>query len=96
MTMVLFYYGGGGNVMESRRQSTTPNLTQREQEVLALLLEGLTNRMIDERLHLSTSTVNEYVSKLLRKFQIQRRGQLMARFNTIQHFVPENVQSHEK
>ncbi len=39
------------------------DLTWREQEVLNLLSERLTNREIAERLHLSESTVKDYVHR---------------------------------
>lgn len=43
------------------------DLTQREQQVLRLLMEGLSNAQIGEQLHLSSRTVEKYVSKLLTK-----------------------------
>jgi two-component system response regulator DevR len=50
-------------------------LTSREQEILSLIAEGLTNRQIGERLFLAEKTVKNYVSKLLTKLGMQRRTQ---------------------
>ncbi|NUO36807.1 MAG: response regulator transcription factor [Dermatophilaceae bacterium] len=50
-------------------------LTDREQEILALIAEGLTNRQIGERLYLAEKTVKNYVSGLLAKLGFERRTQ---------------------
>ncbi|MFJ9695663.1 response regulator [Kitasatospora sp. NPDC101183] len=52
-----------------------PGLTAREQEVLALIGEGLTNRQIGERLYLAEKTVKNHVSRLLAKLGVERRVQ---------------------
>jgi RNA polymerase sigma factor (sigma-70 family) len=48
-------------------------LTPREQEVLRLLAEGLTNRQIAERLVVSEHTVHRHVTNLLRKLDLPSR-----------------------
>lgn len=50
-------------------------LSTRENEVLALIAEGLTNRQIGETLALAEKTVKNYVSSLLSKLGLQRRTQ---------------------
>jgi two-component system response regulator DevR len=50
-------------------------LTEREQEILGLIAEGLTNRQIGARLHLAEKTVKNYVSGLLAKLGFERRTQ---------------------
>ena len=50
-------------------------LSARENEVLALIAEGLTNRQIGETLALAEKTVKNYVSSLLSKLGLQRRTQ---------------------
>lgn len=50
-------------------------LTDREQEILALIADGLTNRQIGERLFLAEKTIKNYVSTLLAKLGMQRRTQ---------------------
>lgn len=48
-------------------------LNERERELLDLVAEGLTNRQIGERLHLSEKTVKNYVSALLKKLGMDTR-----------------------
>lgn len=59
------------------------NLTDREQEVLQLLADGLSNAQIGDQLHLSPRTVEKYVSSLLRKTETSNRAELV-------HFVMAN------
>lgn len=49
------------------------DLTPREHEVLALLVEGLNNRQIAEQLHVSPSTIKSHVSNILTKFGVYSR-----------------------
>jgi DNA-binding CsgD family transcriptional regulator/GAF domain-containing protein len=48
-------------------------LTPREREVAALVVEGLTDRKIAERLHLSRHTVSQYVKRIYRKLDVDSR-----------------------
>jgi len=50
-------------------------LTQREQDVLALIAEGQTNRQIGEHLALAEKTVKNDVTAILMKLGMQRRTQ---------------------
>ena len=58
-------------------QQPALGLTQREQEVLNVLTEGLSNAQIGDRLHLSPRTVEKYVSSLLRKTETSNRAELL-------------------
>lgn len=49
------------------------DLTPREEAILRLLTEGLTNAGIADRLHLSEGTVKNYVSEILGKLQANDR-----------------------
>lgn len=53
------------------------NLTQRERDVLKILSDGHSNIQIGERLHLSSRTVEKYVSSLLRKTDTSNRAELV-------------------
>ncbi|MCU1486723.1 MAG: putative two-component system response regulator [Actinomycetia bacterium] len=48
-------------------------LTDREQKILMLLADGLTNRQIGDRLYLAEKTVKNYVSSVLSKLGMRRR-----------------------
>jgi NarL family two-component system response regulator LiaR len=65
------------------RQATAPaspggGLTQREREVLALMVKGISNSQIAERLVLSRSTVNFHVSNVLGKLGVSSRTQAVS------------------
>lgn len=51
------------------------HLTDRERDLLDLLGEGLSNRQIAERMFLGERTVKNYVSRLLRKLDLDRRSE---------------------
>jgi len=61
-------------------------ITRREQEVLELLTTGLSNGEIGSKLHLSSRTVEKYVSSLLRKTTTNNRSELL-RFALQHHLV---------
>ncbi len=61
-------------------------ITHREQEVLELLTTGLSNTEIGNKLHLSSRTVEKYVSSLLRKTTTTNRSELL-RFALQHHLV---------
>jgi DNA-binding NarL/FixJ family response regulator len=52
-------------------------LTDREAKVLALVVDGLSNNQIGDRLYLSPRTVEKYVSNLLRKTTTSNRAELV-------------------
>ncbi|MBT2524301.1 response regulator transcription factor [Streptomyces sp. ISL-99] len=68
--------GSGGD--GAKGDSRLANLTEQERKILDLIGEGLTNRVIGERLHLAEKTIKNYVSSLLSKLGMQRRSQAAA------------------
>lgn len=50
-------------------------LSPQEERILDLVGEGLTNREIAERIHLSDKTVKNYVSTILQKLEVARRAE---------------------
>lgn len=57
------------------------NLTKREQEVLALVAQGMTNAQIAERLCLSSHTVQAHLSNLHQKTGTQNRTALAVQYS---------------
>lgn len=53
------------------------HLTTRERQVVELLVKGLSNAEIGSQLHLSSRTVEKYVSSLLRKTETSNRAELV-------------------
>ena len=58
---------------------TADPLTWREQDVLNLLAEHLTNREIAGRLNLAESTVKDYVGRILGKLHVKNRREAVER-----------------
>jgi DNA-binding NarL/FixJ family response regulator len=53
-------------------------VTSREVDVLALVMEGLSNKQIGERLYLSPKTVEKHVEHLMDKMRAASRVELAA------------------
>ena len=66
---------GAGN----GRDSSLPNLTAREQEILALIAEGARQAEIARRLSISQKTVATHIQNLLGKVGVHSRAELVAR-----------------
>ena len=55
-----------------RRASPLEGLTPRERDVLALMVEGLSNRGIADRLHVSPPAVEKHVTSIFEKLELGR------------------------
>lgn len=68
-------------LIQASRNSHKPgiDLTDREKEVLGLLVSGLTNPEIADRLVVSKSTVKFHVSSILSKLQVSSRTEAVAK-----------------
>jgi DNA-binding NarL/FixJ family response regulator len=75
-------------IREFRGTDNTPMLSAREQQVMDLLTENLTNAEIVMKLVISTGTVNTYVYRLLQKLHLRNRAEAIA--FTIQNRVRAN------
>jgi len=78
-------------VRSQQQMHTSPTqtepLTPREQDVLKLMGEGLSNRAIASQLSLSMSTVRVHVFNLLRKLNFEERGQAV--IYAVKHKSPQ-------
>jgi two-component system, NarL family, response regulator LiaR len=62
----------------SEAENLAAGLTRREQEVLALLVQGMSNPEIAARLYISRSTVKAHVSSILSKLGVASRGEAIS------------------
>jgi DNA-binding NarL/FixJ family response regulator len=69
----------GGRVME-RGTPGLDALSPREEEILRLLADGMTDREIGEALTISTRTVETHVSNILRKLDARNRAEAARRY----------------
>ncbi|HSQ18216.1 MAG TPA: response regulator transcription factor [Anaerolineales bacterium] len=72
--LVSDYLGRGS---QDVRPSSLDTLTAREEEVLALLADGLGNEEIGERLSISKHTVARHRENLMRKLELHSRSELV-------------------
>ncbi|NUM75010.1 response regulator transcription factor [candidate division KSB1 bacterium] len=74
----------------ARQQKANPpsrpaetRLTEREQELVALIGDGLSNNEIAQRLHISTNTVKSHVHNVLEKLSLRTRLQIANHSHTL-------------
>jgi len=71
------------DVRSERHEETDPeapkiaSLTPREREVIALVSEGLKNKLIGERLFISETTVTHHLSSIFSKLDVSDRLELI-------------------
>lgn len=58
-------------------------LTEREEEVAKLIIQGLNNREIADALHIAEGTTRNYISNLYGKLQVVDRAQAIVRLQTL-------------
>ncbi|TAJ46171.1 MAG: LuxR family transcriptional regulator [Herbiconiux sp.] len=68
----------GTTIFGRWEQVAGPDLSEREREIAALALDGLSNREIAERLVLSVRTVETHLLRVFRKLGVRRRSELGA------------------
>lgn len=68
-----------------------PMLTHREEQILRLIAEGLTNREISCNLSISESTVENHIHKIFSKLGISNRAQAVAHAFRLRIVSPEDV-----
>jgi two-component system nitrate/nitrite response regulator NarL len=70
--------GLAAQIQERERSGGPPKLTEREQEVLALVSEGYSAPDIGKRIHLSTTTVKSHLHSLYEKLGVSDRAAAVA------------------
>ena len=69
-------HSGGKNLPEMPQVLKNKILSNREIEVLSLIVQGLINKEIAEKMYLSEGTIRNYLSLLLEKLNLRDRTQL--------------------
>jgi DNA-binding NarL/FixJ family response regulator len=64
-----------GQPSHNRANNPMTELTPQEERVLDLIVEGLTNRQIGQRLNIAEKTVKNHVTSLMAKLHVERRTQ---------------------
>ena len=59
------------------------NLTRREEEVIAVLIQGKSNEEIGENLHVSINTVRTHLSSCYKKMKVKIRTELVVKYISI-------------
>ena len=77
-TYLAVTYPAGLKRDEGKPVVAATSLTAREQEIAALIAEGLGNQQIGLRLYISENTVKKHVKAIYQKMGVSNRHQLMA------------------
>ena len=63
--------------MERKKRNGVTSLTDREQEILQLIWNGLKNREIGTRLKISVKTVEAHRANMMKKLRVSNAAQLL-------------------
>ena len=67
---------------------TIDQLTERERQVFLMVVDGLTNSVIADRLQISRRTVETHIRTVLRKMGVTRRSELISTYLREQNEQP--------
>ncbi len=70
--------GVAARVLERMQQTESDSLSNREREVLRLLVAGASNKQIAARLALSENTIKTHLSNIFSKLDVQSRAEAVA------------------
>ena len=76
-TKVIDYFQGQKNKLISLEQS---GLTEREKEILHLLIEGLSYKELSAKIFISVETLNSHIKNIYRKLNVHSRSELTAKY----------------
>jgi len=63
--------------MERKKKTGVTSLTDREQEILQLIWNGMKNREIGTRLKISVKTVEAHRANMMKKLRVSNAAQLL-------------------
>ena len=65
----------------SRNTNGLPHLTPREQQILAILVQGRSNKEIGNSLYLSEKTIKHHLTNILQKLRVRNRVEAALKFS---------------
>lgn len=80
--------------MAREESAAFKDLSNQELQVLSLIMQGLTNKLIGQELHLSHGTVRNYVSNILGKLQVSNRAEATA--YAVRHQLADYLEKQDK
>ncbi|NJK99532.1 MAG: response regulator transcription factor [Spirulinaceae cyanobacterium SM2_1_0] len=75
----LFHFYAGRSLVTTSRTQSDIQLTEREQEVLNLLVEGKSNVQIAEQLYVTVATVKAHLTSIFEKLGVKSRTQTIVK-----------------
>jgi DNA-binding NarL/FixJ family response regulator len=63
--------------MDRKKKTSVTSLTDREQEILQLIWNGMKNREIGTRLKISVKTVEAHRANMMKKLRVSNAAQLL-------------------
>ena len=80
---VMAQFVGGKTASTSPKSQLPDPLSEREQQILQLIAQGMSNPKIADKLHLAEGTVKNYVSSILQKTNTQDRTQAVLKAQSL-------------
>lgn len=77
--MITFFQDLSASPQSTAQPDAFPELTDREREVLELMTQGASNRVIAEKLVISGKTVSNHITNIFSKLQVADRAQAVLR-----------------
>jgi DNA-binding NarL/FixJ family response regulator len=68
---------------EEEAPDTGPKLTARERELMELMVSGLANRVIAERMYVSEKTVKNHINRIYTKLEVANRAEAVALWTSL-------------
>ena len=77
--MAVLLERSGQRAFDAAQVAAQFNLTPREQETLRYLMQGLTNKEIGQRMHISPNTVKAFLKLIMTKMGVSTRSGIVGR-----------------
>ena len=79
-SLAIFFYARIRNIFQ-QLDVRDKDLSQREREVLECILDGKSNRLIQESLYIEKSTLKSHINRIYKKLEVHNREDLINRYS---------------